>query len=264
MDVLVNAAPVKPMHPNAKNVVMRFQSFYDVMFHVLFGPITSSFPLAALLSKWYRLEGRYLIASPVRWMATHNDVLLLEEKESVDRTHFEQFSTLMRQEGMETYFHSNSLWLVRVDNKPTINALPVSRVINTSLMSALPSIDVTHYWQKILTECQMLFNTGSTSSEGHLGVWFWGQGALENKSSKLVVAPNESYLQLAHLLSTNVALFNANRHYPNQSVILFNDDKQVAQLNPAFTTHWHWNTMRYTTSHWKTIPYCLRRIFYEN
>lgn len=127
----------------------------------------------------HQLNGAFAIVSPVHWEAGHNDAVItaIEEDLAVSESELQDKFVLLRDyvrtDGMDLIWHSSYLWLLRMDGKPAFKAKPVYQLIHRSLMPELKALDEGMFWQKFLTECQMLIASKPNNTLVN-GVWIWG------------------------------------------------------------------------------------------
>lgn len=212
-------------------------------------------PVADLLRRYHQLSGKWVLASPIHWSASHNDAtlngqastLLLSDDES--RLWFNQLCQFMQQAGINMHYHDAYTWLIQIEQAPNLTARSPSLLLNQSLKRELMSMDDTNFWQKWLTEIQMYFsshplNQKRTHTCDINGVWFWGAGRVEQSNRPLVC--DQSLFELATHLSSDVRLYEENRALPKHAMVIFNDmskEKYTAftrQLRKK-TTRWSWN-----------------------
>jgi hypothetical protein len=251
MDVVVNSDFVsKVPHP----IIHRHDYYQNVL--IALGYSENQPPVADLLRLHHGLQGEWLVASPIQWKATHNDAMLiacdaqlsLNEKEG--QRLFEIFSKFAEEEGMQTFFHNKTTWLLQCDDKPPISALPVQGILHQSLFPQLKSLDGSAFWQRFITETQMLF--GSQMSGGQTsvnGVWIWGAGKLGAPCNRLVLVNKMKNHALANLLSTHVENFSVEK-ITKHAIVLFelNEPDEIEALKQAtvnYYVQWHWNNLRY-------------------
>lgn len=210
-------------------------------------------PLADLFSRYYQLEGQWLIASPVQWNASHNNVVITCLDNSASgyeqqlKAHFHQFSEHLISEGMALYYHEPHTWLVSSNHRSLLHAKPLYSVLNKPLMLELLGLDETMHWQKFLTESQMFFNAANPSSLMN-GVWVWGGGLLGEKK-KAKVCTDSSFFALAQLCATKVTLYDYALSITDFDFILLRDwsslSEQHQQQLEKIATRWYWNNAGY-------------------
>jgi hypothetical protein len=190
-------------------------------------------PVADLLRQAQKLEGQWLVATPVHWRASHNDAVIVEcgqqlalpEKES--QRCFQIWSKFVAGEGMETHFYDEGTWLLKPGDKPLLQAKPAHQMLQCSMLPELEKLDKTLYWQKLITECQMLFasqalNTSSAHTGQTInGVWFWGQGNLSAKGSIPIVVNHNNLLTLSRVLSTQISNYSSRASIQKDALILW-------------------------------------------
>jgi len=253
MDIIINhAGALKDHQP-----IPALGNFYHQLFACL-GYADEQFALADLLRQYHQLKGRWLMVSPIHWQATHNDAMIMAAGDELawsveeSRQCFDVFSRFVHEDGMTALYHDKTTWLLRCDGKPEMNAVPVHGLLHQSLMKALQQLDSTLFWQRFLTETQMLFNTQPLNQSLVNGVWIWGAGSLPAPVHKPIVVSSERLHQLASLLSTEVLNEKSISVYPKNSILLFESlaepEREALQSRVAKErVHWYWNNIAYTT-----------------
>lgn len=212
-------------------------------------------PLADLLKKYHRLEGDWLILSPVHWQATHNDALVtavgkeLELDESESRFWFDVFAKYLAEDGAKLYYHDAETWLLNTVQQHPLAAKPPYQLLHQSLMPELSQLDSTLFWQKFITESQMLFSSQPRQSVIN-GLWPWGNAKLTEQST--VICADESFLPFAKMCSSRVTLYSPDVKLKEGHILLINNlsilsDEHREELTKK-TTHWHWNNATYVTN----------------
>jgi hypothetical protein len=211
-------------------------------------------PVADVLRRAHDLEGDWLILSPVTWMATHNDAMIvaadkaLQLDEVTSKHWFQLYSDYLAVEHIRLYYHDAETWLLHTVNKPPINAKPVHQLIHHSLMPELAQLDSTMYWQKFFTEGQMFFASHSNQSALN-GVWLWGGAHLADKKS-IAICADESFFSIAQICSGNVTLYNPSVELKQYSILLLSDvdilSKQHQDELKKMSVCWYWNNFAFT------------------
>ncbi len=212
-------------------------------------------PMGELLAKKMQLAGRWAVVSPVYWQATHNDALIqaagcgLGLDESQMHECFVAYSSFLAEEGMTLVEYDTNYWLLCIDNKPSIHAKPIQRLLNHSLMLELPAIDTTSYWQKFITESQMFFATQPYANSLN-GVWVWGaQQDIQRRTT--AICTNKHWLSFANLLSSNAVLYTPQHHLKQNDILLLDHVNELSALHQKQlkrnTVSWYWNNGTNTT-----------------
>lgn len=259
MDIVINQnAPripsnAEPMHSQG--------NFY---FHLLscLGYPMDSLPIADLVRRYDGLEGGWLMASPIHWEATHNDAMIvacgdgLGLTEELSRMWFSELEAFAKEEQISMHYHDASTWLLQCPGKPIIHAKSPQALLHQSMLTHLTGLDETRYWQKFLTEIQMLFTMHPLSKSSQMpytvnGLWIWGGGALKPPSVSPLFCDRASE-KIARLLSSNVDLDLASKAITKHSLLLVNDLSALEQvaLENRFqnrTMRWYWNNCAYGT-----------------
>lgn len=143
------------------------------------------YPYAVWLKSLYQLEGQWQIMTPIFWEASHNDAFLLSAGEMFESLgsaltpYFEVIQKDVESLGGMLIQHNAWTWLLYLPNAPLIEAAYPQSLLNQSLKSHLSALDPQGYWQRYLTEIQMLLEQFSFYQTKPIlnGVWIWGQAA---------------------------------------------------------------------------------------
>jgi len=151
---------------------------------------------AEQLRRYHKLEGRWLIVSPIHWQATHNDAMIIACNETLDlpdaesRLWFAALTEFLVHDKVKLHYHDAYTWLIQFEESPPINAKPVHRLLQQSMMQQLQALDSTLFWSRFITENQMFFSEHSLNKAraGRYpinGVWIWGDGDLSAWGARL-------------------------------------------------------------------------------
>lgn len=234
-------------------------------------------PLANLLKNLHSLDGNWVVVSPVNWQVTHNDSMIVAAAYDFSLTPeqsdflFAKFSEFVSGEGMELYKHDDVTWLMKVADKPSLNAKSVYSILHNSIMPTLVNLDPSLYWQKFLTMSQMFLSnlrlpedknnilssklsmesTKQSSSMQSIypinGVWVWGGGNLLPASGQQIIALDEKSMQIAQVLSKNYGSYPTKRISKN-AIFLANSFDKLQILAPKYLSkinYWYWNNQAY-------------------
>ena len=193
------------------------------------------------------------MATPIFWQATHNDAMLLACDSALNVTEdearglFEIVTNFAAGEGMRTHFHDAYTWLLQCDDKPPITANPPHRMLHQSLFPHLKTIDKTLFWQRFITEVQMLLNGQSKVN----GVWIWGAGSLPLPSNRLILVNSQETHDLAQRLSTKTD-YVKNTPPTQNALLLFdslNQDEWMSLQTELshYAVNWYWNNLAYSS-----------------
>jgi hypothetical protein len=208
-------------------------------------------PLAELLRIAHDLSGRWVVLTPVHWQATSHDVHLqdlnLSEQES--RYWFDKLAAHVAIDGMILHFDGPYTWLFSADNKPPLNASPPLQLLQHPLSTQLRSLDESNYWQRFLTECQMLFAASSHNSLVN-GVWAFGDGQLREKRGTAYV--DQAFMSLAQACFASVELYHPEVRLKNDQTVIIENVQSLSQKHQnslhLLPTHWYWNNHAYALS----------------
>ena len=210
MDVVVNSDC--RMTLTTQSLIQGKSHYYLNMFQCLGYPDNAP-PIADWLRLYHGLEGQWLVVTPVYWHATHNDAMLMACDQHLNctdeeaRALFDVFTLFATSQGMRTYFHDSFTWLLQCDGQPLITASPPHALLHHSIFPHLKSLDSTFFWQRFLTEVQMLLGSRSGGKTSINGVWIWGGGALGSPSNRTILVHTQRQYDMAKLLSNRVSYF---------------------------------------------------------
>lgn len=217
-------------------------------------------PFADLLRRYHNLDGEWLVLSLVHWVATHNDAMIaafgkdLQIKESDAKFWFELFSQYLAEEGKFLHYHDAETWLIYNEKQNLLRAKPVHHLVNQSLMLELGQLDNTMYWQKFLTECQMLFASRPNQSLVN-GLWVWGNAKLKDKKT-IGICADEYFLPWAKICGANVSLYHPSLELKNYQILLLTEFSMLSEQHQEelkkIPIHWYWNNAAYCqfSGHW--------------
>lgn len=192
-------------------------------------------PVGNLLKSSHNLEGDWVVLTPMHWQASHNDAVIVALDKDLRVTDeevkywFDLYSAYLAEDGMPLYFYDKYTWLLRVDDKPPLNAKPIYQVLNKSLMPELSQLDETMYWQKFFTESQMFFSSNARKSLIN-GVWAWGSGKLKTKKT-ISICTDKHFLAVAQAYSSNVTLYDPSVNVSGFDVVLLHGIDSLSELH---------------------------------
>ncbi|MBA2710065.1 MAG: hypothetical protein H0U57_05700 [Tatlockia sp.] len=256
MDIIVNGEIDKI--PDASIKINRQANYQQHILECLgYGP--EHLPMANLLKLYHQLPGRWIIASPVHWEATHNDALItaagsdlhLSDEES--HLWFAEIVNFLKDDGFTPVYYNANTWLFKIDNKPVINSQPLSALLHKSLMPALSALDKSYYWQRLITELQMFLSAHSLNlNRQNLpinGIWFWGEGDFEIPPAKKTIISDDPVLLLIN--TTRINPLNLTIPWDGDELIIVNDPMQVESSGfrekiKKTKVNWYWNNCSYS------------------
>ena len=258
MDIIVNANVSTTWETHLKiNLHDEISNYYQNILICL--GYASDAPVADLLRQYHKLDGHWLIASPIHWQATHNDAVITACDEALDlsdnesRRWFSALERFLAHEKVKLHYHDAYTWLIQWPESPPIHAMPVHQLLQRSMMSQLHALDETLFWSRFLTENQMFFsehvlNKARVGRYPINGLWVWGDGELGARGSRPIVSCDEAGYDLASLLTTNVVRYVPGYKCPKNAMLLLSDfdERQAFQFGKN-TIHWYWNNATYMT-----------------
>ena len=271
MDIVINGSINIPSPPGEKVPEGRMRTVshgnYYVNLLTCLGYSADSPPVADLLSKLHGLDGSWLVVSPIHWQATNNDAMIVACDETLQLTEeeskqwFKVLADYVAQDNIKLYYHDAYTWLIQSDNSPPLASKPVSALLQHSQTPHLKALGLNLFWQRFITETQMLFsnhslNKARTNRYPINGVWVWGAGEVGAPSLRPVVCGDTSAYDLASIVSTQVSLYQPGQLFAKRTLFLLsemsgqNGFETIAEIKQ--TVHWYWNNMAYVTKpkHW--------------
>ncbi|KTD68131.1 hypothetical protein Lste_1289 [Legionella steelei] len=218
------------------------------------GYVSENPPLADLLKQYHTLDGEWLVLTPVRWEATHNDAMIValgrdvSFGESESRAWFDLFSQYLAEEDIILYYHDAETWLLCNNKKYPLNAKPPHHLLHQSLLPELTQLDTAMHWQKFITESQMLFASRPNQTLIN-GLWVWGNSKLKEKEP-INICVDAHFLSLAQLCSRHVSLYHEGVALKDYQILLFSElsslSKQHQEELKKMPIHWYWNNTAYS------------------
>lgn len=217
-------------------------------------------PLADLLAKSCHLKGDWLILSPVHWQATHNDALIvatgkdLQLHEDEAKLWFDFCAEYFAGADMTLHYYDAQTWLLYDHQQHPLKAKPAHHLVNKSFMPELTQLDSTLFWQKFITESQMLF-ASQTNESSINGLWPWGGAQLTDQQT-ITICADEYFLPLAKICSSKVTRYSPSVKIKEQQILLLSDFSVLSEAHQEelkkLSVHWYWNNAAYTRSNWLT------------
>lgn len=253
MDVIINSV-CAGVPEGSRLLASQGSALLNLLVSLKYDPLNP--PVADLLRQYKRLEGDWLMLSPVHWQASHNDAMIIAAGDDLQlddiqsQSWFQRYADYLAEEQMTLHYYESGLWLICVNQKPSINAKPVHHILNKSLMPELALLDTSMYWQKFITESQMFF--ASLPNETALnGVWLWGGARLDGQSPMSICA-DEHFLELAKICSSNVSPYSPSLELKKFQIVLLNDFDVLSTQHKfqlkKLRCNWYWNDFAYTQS----------------
>lgn len=275
MDVVINS-DINTV-PEGSLPIINQGDYYHNILTCLGYPIDFP-PVADLLRRYHGLEGDWLIASPIYWQATHNDAMIMASGSALQLSDQESqgwFAALVdfvQPNKVHMHYHDAHTWLIQVKEHPRITAKPVHMLLHQSMTPQLKALDSTLFWQRFITENQMMFS-GHPLNKARMdrypinGLWIWGGGQLQSRSKRPFICNDEQTFKLAALLSTQVSYLQPGESLKKNTVILSsaNQAEGLQTQLQKYTVRWYWNNVAYINKPqhwwlgmWKYITYSLR------
>lgn len=262
MDVIVNG--MRELAPEGSKPLMSYGSYHSNLLLCLgYGPL--SLPLAELLKLYHHLDGKWLVASPIHWEATHNDAMIvalderLELSEEESLLWFLEVKKFLKEDNFDPIYHSAGQWLFNIDDKPIINSKAAPAILHQSVMPILNAIDATFFWQRLITEMQMYLSSHPLNRQREAklainGLWFWGEGEFKQSVTRPIATDDEVLL---NHLKGEVSLLTPDTALKKDHLVLITKPQEISlskleEKTKKSTTHWYWNNQAYSceTKHW--------------
>lgn len=218
-------------------------------------------PLGGLLQGYHQLaDGKWLVATPIHWQATHNDAMIIAAgrdlalTEEASRFWFAEIAAFLSADGIKLHYHDANTWFFNMDNKPDIHSKSPHLMLHQSMMPILNTLDKTLYWQRLLTELQMFISGhhNPPSLENQLsmnGLWFHGNEPFSIPASRSILTNDE------HLLAcfpNKIEPLTLDKKINKQALLMIQNDKKntitdVQEYLRGYTVRWFWNNTAYKT-----------------
>lgn len=214
-------------------------------------------PVGALLAKQHGFTaGRWLVVSPIHWQATHNDAMItasgaaLNLSEASARLMFKEIAAFLAQDGMRLIYHTDDLWLLDCGEAPPVGAArPVNQLLHQSLMPHLTSLGPDGFWQRLMTEIQMLLMSKKEKLalyEGEVnGVWFWGAGDLSAPTARPIIAETLAIVEVAKSLSSNAMLYESPKQLSKNALVWWAHAATLPAALNRYAIQWRWQDKAY-------------------
>lgn len=253
LDIIVNDV-INEMPLKSKPLITQGSALLNLLCSLDYEPAAA--PLGELLALYQELNADdWLVVTPVHWEATHNDAmietqgpdLLLSEEES--HGYFNTVKNFLKQDELILYYYNAYTWLVKVNNKPRLTSKPPHFLLNQSLMPIFSQLSDQSYWQKLLTELQMLLSSHPINQQrinqpSVNGLWFYGGGKFILPTNKTILTDDE---QLMDCFPDRVKRINFNEPLKNNTVIFIQDSGNLAlDVLSRYPVRWFWNNTAYS------------------
>ncbi|MBA2656096.1 MAG: hypothetical protein H0U70_03830 [Tatlockia sp.] len=264
MDVIINGE--RNGIPTDSNPLNRQTDYYQNILLSL-GYEAEYLPLAALLKLYHHLPGKWLIASPVHWEASHNDAMLVASGKELDlsdnESHlwFTEIADFLKADDFTPVYYDAQTWLFKVDDKPEITSQTLDTIMHKSLMPVFDTLDSSFFWPRLITELQMYLSAHPLNSKRQglaiNGLWFWGEGDFVLKNSKPLITDDEILLEHAAITGENLSPLTLETRFSKDALVIIKDPSQLELSNLTekiknFTVNWYWTNCSYSSrpAHW--------------
>lgn len=252
IDIIINTdTEVAALSQESKILATQYHPVLNCLYSLGFD---SQYPPAAdFVRQCLGLEqGAYLLASPIRWLVTHNDAMIttmgsaLHFSDTDSHLLFTEVQPLLQEVGIELIGYDASMWLMRVDDVPPINSPSPACILNQSLIPYLKGLDQQLFWQKLFTEIQML----CVHQDGNLqtmvnGLWFYGAGKFQAHAEHIIFTNNTN---LCRSLPMQFQALTDHIQLGKRASILLHPHENLPYLPSLLKGHtvrWFWNNIAY-------------------
>ncbi len=259
--VIINApANVHPVSYSFEQVPHGYSPLMQLMRNLGFKE--THLPIADFLRQAYGLPGQWILCEPVYWEAGHNDAMLvadarmLEFSEALSLPLFRAVAEFLAEEGIALHYHTPDMWLIRVDDAPKLNSLPIHMMLNHSFISVIKELDMSSYWQRLMTELQMFLKS---YAEGLLPVnGFWFSGYEPFSFTKIpTIFTNDELLLKAFKPHFQELSCEQKVKWDKNTILFVNPysahlEKDIQEKIGKDKSSWIWNDVMYTSkaTHW--------------
>lgn len=249
---------------SAKSILKSSGSYYTNVLMRL-GFEESNPPVADLLRQYHHLEGEWIIASPIHWEATHNDAMITSVGSALSLNQeahalYLKVADFLNHYGFESFYHDPTTWLFRIDNQPSIQTSSIYFLLHQSIQSTLMQLDSSLFWQRLITELQMLFSAPLeyqlNENERVNGVWFWGNGLFQSNFSFDIFTDDEVLLNLTSP-QLSIQPFSTDLDFKKNCLICikYPEKLELSWLEDKVKKNkvdWYWNNVAYSqaSSQW--------------
>ena len=272
MDIVINGTCKIPSLCEEKGAERRVKTLvshgnYYVNLLACLGYSPDSPPVADLLCKLHGLDGAWLIVSPLHWQATHNDAMIvacdetLQLSDDESRQWFKVLADYLAQDHIKLHYHDAYTWLIQSDERSSLTSKPVSALLQHSQTPHLKALGSNLFWQRFITEAQMLFsshflNHSRKNQYPINGVWVWGEGKLHSTTTRPIVCGEALAYDLASILSTQVSLYEPGQSFAKETLFLLSEISDQTDFDSIGEIKrkvcWYWNDIAYVSKpkHW--------------
>lgn len=241
MDVIFNST-TDELLPNSRPLTSHGSQWLNFLYCL--GYEQHNLPLGSFLARYHQLDGQWLVATPIRWEASHNNAMIaaagqdLGLSESESKACFDLVAAYLAEEGLRLFYHDAYTWLVQVDTKPPLTADTPFAMRFQPMMEAMREMDSSLYWLRISTELQMLLTDHPFN-----GLWFYGAGQFDPASfnNKKIVTDNPL---LQAIISSQTRKSSGHTLYLTDSLDQLSNLKQISKHK----VRWYWNNNACTTA----------------
>ncbi|MFZ4076666.1 MAG: hypothetical protein ACOYKA_01650 [Legionellaceae bacterium] len=256
MDVILDAR-CGMVPDKSKPLVSSHDPYHQLL--MTYGYVERDAPVGDFLKHVQGFSGRWLVASPLYWQATHNDAMVvaagpaLAITDEASRALCEMYAAFLLEERVVLRYHNRYTWLIQTDE--SINTTALHGLLNRSIRPFLDALKSTPYWLRLITESQLFLHAHAEQKGLKVnGLWIWGEGELKQKQGRPLVvwADDPSYEKACGYLSSQVRRFLRDDVFQKETIIFVPEQatERAVELEARLKNsriHWYWADQAYET-----------------
>ena len=173
-------------------------------------------------------QGAWLLADPVQLQADLSTVYCMGgahlhvSEQEINKMH-QLMSDLLQPDKLTFYTPTARQWFLQCERLPRIETRPSGDMVGRSIAASLPRGPDAPYWQRLMTEIQMLLARADFNQQRQAqglatinALWLWGQGELPSRTASLWdgVYTDNAFCKGLALLSGSPVQDNQTPHWP--------------------------------------------------
>ena len=224
-----------------------------------YGYLDQDAPVGDFLRAYHGLSGRWLVASPVFWQATHRDAMIvaggvtLDITEEASRQLCEAFAEFLLEDNIRLHYHNHYTWLIQTEEP--IDATALNGVLGQSIRPFLEACKSTPFWLRFITESQLFLHTHAEQQGIQVnGRWIWGDGQLKTAQARplMICGHHPLWEKACTQLSTLVTYDTPGLTVAKDTVFFVPEHacEYASQLEARLANahvHWYWSNQAYIT-----------------
>ncbi len=232
-----------------------------------YGYLGQDAPVGDFLRAYHGLSGRWLVASPVFWQATHRDAMIaaggvtLDITAEASRKLCTAFAEFLLEDNIRLHYHNHYTWLIQTDEP--LDATALNGVLGQSIRPFLEACKSTPFWLRFITESQLFLHTHAEQQGIQVnGLWVWGAGPLEEPQDRsLVICSHNPLWERACSRLSSLVTYDTPGLSVTKDTVFFVPDhacQYAPHLEARLTStrvDWYWSNQAYTI---KPLPWFKR------